>query len=100
MQNVRKRKLRLYWRNPHCHWCGTKTIIHKHKQCKAIPDNAATVDHLYTRFDYMRGKSPPGVEATVLACNKCNFERGKARMLAEGLAALQKYSGRKPALGI
>jgi len=100
MRRMRKRKLKLFSRSPFCHWCGIETIVWKPKRHARIPDNAATVDHLYTRFDWMKGKTEPGVEATVLSCNKCNFERGAARQLTEGIYELRRRSGRFPRIEV
>jgi hypothetical protein len=71
---IRKRKLNLWKKDPHCFWCEELTIIHKHKQGRKIPDNAATLDHIVTRLNPLRGKIKG---RTVLACNRCNFLRGK-----------------------
>lgn len=59
-----KRKINLWRENPSCSHCGTFTKMYHRLELKGIepPDDMATVDHV------------PGT--TVLACWKCNRERG------------------------
>lgn len=72
MASNKKRKLKLWSENPHCHWCGCLTVL-----ANTHVENQATVDHLYSRYNparYLdRGHDEP---TTVLACYKCNHERG------------------------
>jgi hypothetical protein len=73
----RRRTLNLWKKNDRCYWCGRKTIIFKYKRHKKVPPNAATTDHLISRLNPLRG-NVRGI--TVLACNKCNHERGVREM--------------------
>lgn len=78
MKYTRKRKLQLLEQYPFCHWCGCKVFDHKTRQGESQAANLATIDHIYPRGDdrrelirYKRGRS------LVLACKKCNEERGR-----------------------
>ena len=71
----RKRRKRLFDRHPFCYWCGV-ILIEDYSEGTRL-DNAATLDHLRSKF---WGKRPNvfGKERTmVLACNKCNLERSR-----------------------
>jgi hypothetical protein len=74
VNDQRKRKLNLWKKDPHCVWCGEKTILHTHRQRKKLPWNMATVDHIITRNIPLRGKVKG---RTVLSCNRCNFLRNR-----------------------
>lgn len=68
-------KLHLWEKNPHCHWCGELTELTNCPDGK-IPNNAATIDHLYSRYDVRRWvKRKPGEVKKVLACYACNQRR-------------------------
>ena len=75
---VRKRKLALFNKDPHCHWCGCLTTIDHPANIKGHPPkNMATVDHLVSRYNLSRWEKPPtNEERTVLACFECNQKRG------------------------
>ena len=52
-------KLRLYEANPHCYYCGQKMImtnIQNIPKGQSLPDNAATLEHLVTRYSVFRWK--------------------------------------------
>jgi len=68
-------KVKLWERNPHCHWCGIPTILTNNPD-GVIPDDAATVDHLISRYNPTRWvqKSPYEIRK-VLSCAKCNKQR-------------------------
>ena len=70
---------RLMRENPHCCWCGVEVIwYYIPGNAKPLPDNFATLDHLYQEGDPKRIKAwKKGERQIVLACNKCNHERGK-----------------------
>lgn len=76
MNRKRKRRQILFDRDPHCHWCGVLTVWYsqptKHEE---MPNNAATLDHLYSRFNPERITPIDNVERTVLACLECNRRR-------------------------
>ncbi len=74
----RSRKLRLFKRDPHCYYCGVEVREIVVPRGKKIPDDMATVEHLYSKLDYRRHDPNDGKEErTVLACYKCNSEKGK-----------------------
>jgi hypothetical protein len=76
-EKLRRRRLKLFKENPHCFWCGRKTIYARVKDGDKQPPNLATIDHLVHRLDPDRAEKllKPGPK-TVLACEQCNFRRG------------------------
>lgn len=78
MGRNRKRTRKLWNQDPHCHWCGRITRLAGSGEV-AHDDELATYDHLYTRFQVKRN-GPHGYIG-VLACRKCNWERGRADFL-------------------
>lgn len=76
---IKKRKIGLWTKDPHCHWCGQLTVIYDYESIhhKPMPDNCATLDHLRSRLNPSRyEKAGPNEERTVLACFRCNTDRG------------------------
>ena len=84
MSRTRNRIKKMVKTNPYCHWCGTKVREYVPADKEAHPDDMATVDHLYRRWEEaerikfmnegrMRGDGS-GIYY-VLSCNKCNTER-------------------------
>lgn len=73
-----RRQLHAAW--PYCHWCGIETRLVWPAPRTAIPDDVATLDHIFDWFDERR--LGPGGEAVVLACRGCNAARGRASVLA------------------
>ena len=63
-----------------CFWCKCRVKIVKGYR-GVLPDDAATIDHLYERDGTGKRES----DEVVLACRKCNHERGEVhnRMLME-----------------
>jgi hypothetical protein len=39
-----------------CHWCGRPTVLVTRLDGAAMPDEGATIDHLYPRGDPRRGR--------------------------------------------
>jgi hypothetical protein len=76
-QRLRKKREQLYSEDPHCHWCGTLTVQLKGHVSKP-PENAATIDHLIHQWHDRRkqNKCAPNEKRYVLACRKCNMQRG------------------------
>jgi hypothetical protein len=74
------RRRQLWRRDPHCFWCGRVTRFDEH-----YTDDAATVEHVYHRAHPKRRSPKRHLPATVLACRKCNSERGapEAREFSE-----------------
>ena len=63
---------RVLWRrDPRCFWCGRVTDIRTEWL-----DRSATVEHLYSRKHPKRGRTDKHLPSTVLACKRCNSERG------------------------
>ena len=81
--------------DPHCYWCGRRVYIHKPEWRKKIPDNAATIDHLRTRFCSERGVWT-NTPQTVLSCRKCNQSRCEEEVKLIPIEILWQRSGRKP----
>lgn len=95
MNGAKARKLRLWNKDPHCHWCGVLTVIIDHPKLKNPPDNLATVDHLRSKLNAQRGVDHR--VNTVLACLKCNNRRAleeERRVLS--LEDKRRRSGRWP----
>src|SRR6185503_18043250 len=83
-----RRKQRLYNQYPFCHWCGIALVLVVSDNGR-LPDNAATIDHLRSRFDLTRQEPKINAyeERTVLACYGCNQRRSAEEM--KGVAAWQ-----------
>lgn len=72
--------------NPFCHYCKEKMklydgyLMRNLKKGERFPDDMATVEHLFDRFDMEnRYKIYENDEDKVLACYKCNSERARER---------------------
>lgn len=66
----------MWRRNPHCFWCGIETVLDDGPK---LPPNAATVDHIRSRFCLERAERADGrwrKGILVLACSQCNNDRG------------------------
>ena len=83
-----------------CHWCSVDTWLRKpgdHKVYRrAVRDREATLDHLYSRLNPKRQTPPHGQRRYVMACSKCNFERGRDECAALGVDELRRRAGRFP----
>ena len=91
------------WRaNPKCHYCPTITVppelckkmvkkSGKMVEAQDCPDNMATLDHVYTRFDDERRQGENRYVVN-LACNKCNRERGREREMQVPIEELRLRS--------
>ena len=53
------------------------------------PDNLATIEHLDDRFSDKRG-TYVNTPRTVLACSKCNRDRGRAEEEKQGVEELRQ----------
>jgi hypothetical protein len=68
--------------DPTCALCGKETVWFTFGPTNShiAPNNAATVDHIFTRFDPRRFdpviRGGPMEKKYQLACKKCNFDRG------------------------
>ncbi len=72
-RNIKVKRKRLFELDPHCHYCGCEVIWFDLKE-GVQPDNAATIDHFYSKSHPLYKKVP---QEYYLACRKCNNERGK-----------------------
>lgn len=69
-----KRRHNLWKEDPHCHWCG---VLTKFEGAKKDDPAKATKDHLKEDRPYQGGfKYNIRTTQTVLACQRCNQERG------------------------
>lgn len=94
MRNKRRRLLGLFARDPHCHWCRCSVVIMPRvPKLKNMPDNAATLDHLRSRF-HPRRQEPVryGERRIVLACNACNQRRCQEEQRQIGAEELRRRS--------
>lgn len=69
---LKKRIKALYNKNPHCYYC--KRFTYRNTTDPNL-DALATVEHLYSKMDIRRFLVSKD-KNTVLACNKCNQDRG------------------------
>jgi CRISPR/Cas system Type II protein with McrA/HNH and RuvC-like nuclease domain len=67
----RTRRRQLWKQDPHCFWCGRETDI-----TTANAEDSATVEHIYPRNHPRRRDTRKVLPSTVLACARCNHERG------------------------
>jgi len=78
---------------PHCRYCGTG-LVHfnpgpRQRKGELLPDNFATIEHVYSRI-----QGRPAQGKLMLACKRCNEERGAAEQAALPLEELHRRSGR------
>lgn len=61
-----------------CYWCGCQIVFHTHVPGQPIPDDAATVDHIYPAWHPKRRefKNQGRPSPFVMACHSCNNKRG------------------------
>lgn len=91
----RKKLLKLFAAKPHCHWCGRLTVLLPEvPQIRGkIPWNAATIDHLRSRYDPKRQEPVTAGEIRlVLACWRCNNERCQQEQNQIGKEELNRRS--------
>lgn len=94
---IRRRRERLFARDPHCFWCGTELVLPDPARAGGrLAKNTATLDHLRSRLTPTRGEPTHGRAATVLSCLSCNFERGRNEEAALPIEEQWRRSGRKP----
>lgn len=71
-------RLRMWRKNPHCYYCGIKTIWVERSGGTALP-HEATIEHLRSRLNPTR--TEPCVDnkdrRITIACYKCNHERAE-----------------------
>lgn len=65
---------KLMQKDSKCHWCNIETIkIKININENELPDNFATIDHIFPKLHPLRLFS----SKTVLACHKCNQTRNR-----------------------
>ena len=83
---TKRRRKTLWEQNPHCCYCDCLTILPEdlpeeyfkvssnglQQQAKALPDNTATIEHVYSRLNPLRRKRA-GI--LLLSCLKCNLDK-------------------------
>jgi hypothetical protein len=70
--NPKPTRRRVLWRrDPRCFWCGTVTRFDAYHE-----SDAATLEHIYHRRHPKRRSTKRHLPSYVLACRKCNSERG------------------------
>lgn len=89
-----RRKLMLMHRQKgSCYWCNCKMILLPVDLGRLRPLNLATIDHLRDRFHPLRREPSRNCEErTVLACWRCNNERGSAAQAAQPIEELRRRS--------
>jgi hypothetical protein len=85
MSRNSRRRNNLFKRGNTCIWCGV-TLVYVRVDAwpkGTMPENFATVDHLYDRLTYpnRHQKVPAQEERTVLACRTCNQRRNREQQL-------------------
>lgn len=79
---------RLWNIDPHCHWCGIKTVLSELGKARN-EDDTASFDHWYTVLDEERWEGA-NENVGALSCRKCNSERGATRLASH----LSKTAGK------
>lgn len=80
-----------------CAWCGIETVIPPNAPTSRPAENWATRDHLRDRFNPARSEPiQRGEIRIVLACWKCNNERGIAGQSGQSIMELRRRAGRFP----
>jgi 5-methylcytosine-specific restriction endonuclease McrA len=70
--NPKPTRRRLLWRkDPCCFWRGRVTRFDAYRE-----EDAATVEHIYSRRHPKRGSVKKHLPSHVLACRRCNSSRG------------------------
>ena len=96
-QKVKDRRQILLNEHPFCCYCGVKVVYFKIKRFQRTPDNFATVEHLRSKYQESRKEPNLGNEQRiVLACNKCNNEKGSTETSLLSKEELWERSKRHP----
>ena len=78
----------LWRKDSHCYWCRRPTKLIIPADHETMPDDAATIDHLYSKLDERRQERDLGIVRRnrrgelkvirkVIACYACNQARGR-----------------------
>ena len=91
MGRLGKQRKRLWEKDPHCHWCGRLTrLLDLGCQGSHQPDDMATIDHLNSRFSKDRHAPCNGEIRRVIACYRCNHDRGAEEQAGIPVDELQR----------
>ena len=97
-QDRKRRRLFKLWevQGKLCHWCKQPTVLifRPNGDMKTIArrDDEATIDHLNTRYGE-RYQVKDGEEVLVMACNKCNNQRGQEKTASIPVEELRRRAG-------
>lgn len=87
-REVKKSLMLVLWEREggRCYWCDAGCIVVGAGQSGAIPALAATIDHLVPSshkrvVERTEGKGRHHPDLCVLACHRCNNQRGARRVL-------------------
>ena len=98
MRNVKRRRRKLWLQDPTCRFCGILTILPEDLPPNSVKNTKATIEHLDSRYNPMRGAyqgmSGKIAERCTLACWKCNNDRNKVEQEQVPIEELRKRSGR------
>lgn len=95
----RRRRVECWWQQGGlCWWCHKPTVLMKTmKPYGRLPANAATLDHLYSKWNPLRKTKPQhGERRLVMACHACNNNRGRDEQLSRPIELRQQESNRFP----
>ena len=84
------RRFNLMKQHPFCHWCSRELIYFKTEGGQKLPENFATIDHIYSRLMHPEGRPVRGKR--ILSCPKCNEDRGRREELTLGVEELRRRS--------
>ena len=76
-KRLRKRLLKLWEEDPKCCWCGILTRVEPRTNGGQLPNDTATLEHLYSRLHpKRRDPNYSSEQRRFLACHWCNHRRG------------------------
>lgn len=92
-QRIKKLRERLFRaQRGLCYWCKQPMVLNPRKiRHQPDPPNMCTLEHLHDRFSPLRGV---GEKKNVVACKKCNNERGARNQAAIAREELHRRSQR------
>jgi hypothetical protein len=77
----RELKIKLFNKNPYCHYCGQLMFLTS-PSAKSLPPNGATIEHRISRLNPARWRRKrPNEKRRVLACYECNHNRSELETL-------------------
>lgn len=76
-----RRRDNLMKEDPFCYYCRKPIFIYKLEEGQSLPDDYATIEHVNSRN---QSKPRPAVGKWVMACFRCNQDRGKAESEGRG----------------